>query len=208
MLPQIADEGLADYIDVFCEKVAFSVEETARILDAGAQYGLKPKIHVNQFYSLGGIPMACERNAVSVDHLEVINEADIEALRKSNTIPTLLPTAPFFLGDEMPEARRLLDADLPLALATDYNPGTTPSGRMSFVVSLACIQMGMLPEEAVNAATINGAAALEWESRCGSLHPGKWANIQITDTIPDVAYIPYRFGNEHSWKVFIRGEEV
>jgi imidazolonepropionase len=208
MLPQVAGEGLADYIDVFCEKVAFSVAETEQLLEAGWKYGLKPKIHVNQFYALGGIPMACKQGAISVDHLEVMDPDDIQALQQSSIIATLLPTAPFFLRDPLPNARELLEAGIPVALASDYNPGTTPSGRMGFVVSLACIQMRMLPEEAINAATINGAAALEWDDEYGSLHPGKWASLQITDPIPSLDYLPYRFGNDHTWKAFVEGKEV
>lgn len=206
MLPRIQAEGLADYMDVFCEKVAFSVEETERLIEAGYKAGLKPKIHVNQFYAMGGIPMACRRKAVSVDHLEVINEADIEALQQSETIATLLPTAPFFLNDPYPEARRMLDADIPVALATDFNPGSTPGGRMSFVLSLACIKMRMLPAEAINAATINGAAALEWDAELGSLHTGKWANMILTKKIPSIDYIPYRFGRDQIERVFVKGE--
>ena len=206
MLPQIAGEGLADYIDVFCEKVAFSVAETEQIMEAGARFGLKPKIHVNQFYCLGGIAAAVKHGAVSVDHLEVVDDADVEALKTSNTIATLLPSAPFFLNDHIPPARKLIDAGLPMALATDFNPGTSPSGRMPFVVSLACIQMKMLPEEAINAAILNGAFALEWADEYGSIARGKAANFFITKPVPSVAYLPYAFGSDWVERVFIKGK--
>jgi imidazolonepropionase len=207
MFPQIADEGLADYIDVFCEKVAFSVAETIEIMEAGAKYGLKSKIHVNQFYSLGGIAAAVKHGAVSVDHLEVISENDVEALKKGTTIPTLLPSAAFFLNDPVPPARKLIEAELPIALATDFNPGTSPSCRFPFVLSLACIQMKMLPEEAINASTINGAFALEIAQNYGSIARGKVANLILTKQIPSVAYMPYAFGTDWIEKVFLRGEE-
>ena len=206
MLPKIAGEGLADYIDVFCEKVAFSVEEMEQVLEAGAKYDLKPKVHVNQFYCLGGIAAAIKHGAVSVDHLEVVNDEDIAALQNSTSIPTLLPSAPFFLNDHIPPARKLIEADLPVALATDFNPGTTPSGRMSFVLSLACIQMRMLPEEAINAATINGAFALEWANEYGSIARGKKANFFMTKPMPSMAYLPYAFGSDLVERVFIDGE--
>ena len=202
MLPQIAAEGLADYIDVFCEKVAFSVAEMEQVLEAGAKYGLKPKVHVNQFYCLGGIAAAVKHGAVSVDHLEVVNDEDLAALQGSNTIPTLLPSAPFFLNDHIPPARKLIAADLPVALATDFNPGTTPSGRMPFVLSLACIQMRMLPEEAINAATLNGAFALEWADTYGSIARGKRASFFITKPMPSVAFLPYAFGSDLVDRVF------
>lgn len=208
MLPKIAGEGLADYIDVFCEKVAFTVDEMEQVLTAGAKYGLKPKVHVNQFYCLGAIAAAIQHGAVSVDHLEVVNEDDIEALQKSDTIPTLLPSAPFFLNDHIPPARKLIDADLPVALASDFNPGTTPSGKMSFVLSLACIQMKMLPEEAINAATLNGAFALEWADQYGSIARGKRANFFITKPMPSIAYLPYAFGSDLIDRVFIEGQEM
>ncbi len=206
MLPRVANEGLADYIDVFCEKVAFSVDEMEQVLEAGAKYGLKPKVHVNQFYCLGGIAAAVRHNAISVDHLEVVDDSDVEALKGSSTIATLLPSAPFFLNDHIPPARKLIDADLPVALASDYNPGTTPSGRMSFVVSLACIQMRMLPEEAINAATLNGAFALEAAGDFGSIARGKKASFFITKPMPSVAYLPYAFGSNLVERVFVEGK--
>ena len=206
MLPQIADEGLADYIDVFCEKVAFSVKETEQIMEAGLKYGLKPKIHTNQFNSMGGIEASVRHGAVSVDHLEVLNEKEIHCLLNSHTIPTLLPSAPFFLNDPYPPARKMIDAGLGVALATDYNPGSTPSGRMPFVLSLACIKMKMTPEEAINAATINGACAIELQEDYGSIAKGKVANVFITKKIPSVAYLPYAFGSNWIDLVILRGK--
>lgn len=195
MLPRIAAEGLADFIDVFCEKVAFTVQEMEQVLEAGARYGLKPKVHVNQFHALGGVAAAIRHGAISVDHLEVVSDEDISALRKGTAIATLLPTAPFFLNDRLPPARRLIDAGIPVALATDFNPGTSPSGRMPFVLSLACIQMRMLPEEAINAATVNGAFAMEWGQRYGTIAPGMHANLIVTKPINSLACLPYSFGS-------------
>ncbi len=208
MLPQIADEGLADYIDVFCEKVAFSPTETERIIQAGAQYGLKAKIHTNQFNCMGGIQVSVANNAISVDHLEVVNDEEIECLKSSQTIPCLLPSAPFFLNDHYPPARKIIDAGLPVALATDYNPGSTPSGNMPFVLSLACIKMKMTPEEAINAATIMGAKAMEVENQTGSITIGKRADLFITKPIPSLAYIPYSFGSHLIDQVFINGKRM
>jgi imidazolonepropionase len=196
MLPRIAGEGLADYIDVFCEKGFYSVEETDLILDAGAKYGLRPKIHCNQFNSMGGIETAIKYNAISVDHLEVLNDTEIEALSNSNTIATLLPSAPFFLNDDhFPPARKLVESKVAIALATDFNPGTSPSGNMQFVLSLACIKLRLTPEEAFNAATINAAFALEMEGELGSISKGKKANLMITVPMPSLAFMPYYFGS-------------
>ena len=206
MLPQIAGEGLADYIDVFCEKVAFSVAETEQLMEAGARYGLKPKIHTNQFNCMGGIQASVAHQAVSVDHLEVINDAEIDCLLHSNTMATLLPSAPFFINDHYPQARKMIDAGLGVALATDYNPGSTPSGNMPFVLSLACIKMKMLPEEALNAATINGAHAMELSDSLGSISLGKKANLIITQPMQSIAYMPYAFGTNWVDKVMIAGE--
>ncbi|MCP4443001.1 MAG: imidazolonepropionase, partial [Aureispira sp.] len=206
MLPQIAEEGLADYIDVFCEKVAFSVAETELLMEAGAKYGLKPKIHTNQFNCMGGIQASVAHGAISVDHLEVVNDEEIACLLNSNTIPTLLPSAPFFINDHYPPARKMIDAGLGVALATDYNPGSTPSGRMPLVVSLACIKMRMLPEEAINAATLNGAYAMELQDEVGTITKGKLANLIITKPIPSLAYIPYAFGSDVVDQVMIAGE--
>jgi imidazolonepropionase len=195
MLPKIAADGLADYIDVFCEKGFYSPEETDMLLEAGSKYGLIPKIHTNQFNSMGGIEAAIKHNALSVDHLEVLNDAEISALSKHRTIATLLPTAPFFLNDEhFPPARKLVDAGVAIALASDFNPGTTPSGNMQFVLSLACIKLRLLPEEAFNAATINGAFALGLEGELGSIEKGKKANLMITRPMPSLAFMPYYFG--------------
>jgi len=207
MLPSIAEEGLADYIDVFCEKVAFTVAETERIMEAGAKFGLRAKIHTNQFNCMGGIEASVAHNALSVDHLEVLNDAEIAALQNSNTMPTLLPSAPFFINDEhYPPARKMLQAGLPIALATDYNPGSTPSGNMPFVLSLACIKMRLLPEEAINAATINGAYAMELQKELGSICRGKKANVFITKPIDSISRIPYSFGNNLVEEVIIGGK--
>ena len=208
MLPKIADENLADYIDVFCEKVAFSVAETEQIIEAGLKYGLKPKIHTNQFNSMGGIEMSIKHNAISVDHLEVLNDEEIAVLQKSNTIATLLPSAPFFLNDGFPPARKILDAGIPVALASDYNPGSSPSGNMSFVIALACIKMKMTPEEAINAATLNGAAAMELQENYGSIAKGKIANILITKEIPSINFLPYAFGSQLIEKIILKGKVV
>lgn len=208
MLPQIAQEGLADYIDVFCEKGFYSVEETDRILEAGAKYGLRPKIHTNQFNSMGGIEVAVKHKALSVDHLEVLNEVEIDCLRNSQTIATLLPSAPFFLNDaHFPPARRLVEAGVAIALASDYNPGTSPSGNMPFVLSLACIKLRLLPEEAINAATINAAYAMGLEEELGSILIGKKANLIITKPMPSLAYIPYNFGSNIVHQMVL-GDEI
>ncbi len=209
MLPRIADEGLADYIDAFCEKNFFSVSETEQIIAAGARYGLRAKIHTNQFHTMGGIELAVRHGALSVDHLEVLTDAEIDCLRNSDTMPTLLPSAPFFLNDpHLPPARRLLEAGLPIALATDYNPGTSPSGNMPFVLSLACIRLRLTPEEAIHAATLNGARAMELEAMHGSISPGKWANFFITRPAPSVAFLPYSFGSPWIEQVFIKGTRI
>ncbi len=208
MLPKIAAEGLADYIDAFCEKNFFSPAETARLIEAGTRYGLKAKVHTNQFNSLGGIEVCVERGAVSVDHLEVLTDVEIECLKNSDTLPVLLPSAPFFLNDHYPPARRMLDAGLPVVLATDYNPGSSPSGKMPFVISLACIKLRMTPEEAVNAATLNGAAALELSHSHGSIALGKAASFFLTKPIPSLAYMPYAFGSDVVERVWIEGERV
>lgn len=204
MLPIIGAEGLADYVDVFCEKIAFSASETDKILNAAVKYGLKPKIHTNQFNSMGGIETAVKYNAVSVDHLEVLNDQEIAVLKNSYTIATLLPTAPFFLNQiHMPAARKLIDAHVAVALATDFNPGTSPSVSMPFVVSLACIQLRMTPEEAINAATLNGAAALKLSESHGSVTVGKKATLILTKPVSSLAYLPYAFGSNWIERVII-----
>ena len=208
MLPNIAKENLADYIDVFCEQGFFSAEEMARICEAGTKYGLKPKLHVNQLSSIGGIEAAIALNALSVDHLETMSDEEIEKLAHSETIATMLPTAAYFLRMAFPPARKMIDAGCAVALASDYNPGSSPSGNMNMVVSMSCIQMKMLPEEAINAATINGAYAMELEDEVGSIAIGKKANLIFTKKIPSLTYLPYAFGINLIDKVMINGEFV
>ncbi len=205
MLPVIAKEKLADYIDVFCETGFFSPEEMETICKAGIQYGLKPKLHINQLNSIGGMQAAIKLNAVSVDHLETMKEEDIVALGASSTIGTLLPTAAFFLRMPYQPARKLIDSNCAIALATDYNPGSSPGGNMNFVVALSCIQMKMLPEEAINAATINGAYAMEVQNELGSISIGKKANLIFTKPVPSIAYLPYSFSHNCIDKVMING---
>ena len=206
MLPKIAEEQLADYIDIFCEKGYFDLEDTDKILSAGQRYGLIPKIHVNQFNAFGGVAKGVSYQALSVDHLEELNEADIEALKDSSTMPVALPSCSYFLSIPYTPARAIIDAGLPLALATDYNPGSTPSGNMNFVVSTACIKMKMTPEEAINAATINGAYAMGIENEYGSITKGKKANLIITKKVPSYNYLPYAFGDNHIDCVIIDGK--
>lgn len=208
MLPVIAAEKLADYIDVFCETGFFSPEEMETICKAGMQYGVKPKLHVNQLNSIWGIESAIKLNTVSVDHLETMTDSDVELLGNSNVIGTLLPTAAFFLRMNYQPARKLIDNNCAIALASDYNPGSSPSGNMNFVVALSCIQMKMRPEEAINAATINGAYAMELQSEVGSITIGKKANLIFTKPIPSLAYLPYSFGNNLIDKVMIGGAFV
>ena len=205
MLPQINKEHLANYIDIFCEKGYFSLNDTNRILAAGKQYGLMPKIHVNQFNAFGGVGVGVKYNALSVDHLEEMNPEDINILKGSNTMPVALPSCSYFLSIPYTPARKMIDAGLPLALATDYNPGSTPSGNMNFVVSTACIKMKMTPEEAINAATLNGAYAMGIESQYGSITKGKKANLIFTKQIPSYNYLPYAFGDNNIDKVIING---
>jgi imidazolonepropionase len=206
MLPAIAAEKLADYIDVFCETGFYTPEETERICVAGKSFGLKSKIHANQLNLSGGVETGIKLGAISVDHLETMDDASVNALANSTTIGTLLPTAAFFLRMPYQPARKLIDAGSAIALASDYNPGSSPSGNMNFVVSLACIQMRMLPEEAINAATINGAAAMELQHDVGSITIGKKANLILTREIPSLAYLPYSFGSDLVDKVMISGE--
>lgn len=206
MLPVIAEERLADYIDVFCDRGFFTPEETDTILQAGAKLGLKPKIHANELGLTGGIQAGVRNKAISVDHLEHVGADEIHALLNSDTIPTLLPSTAFFLNLKYAPAREMISSGLPICLASDYNPGSTPSGRMPFVLSLACIKMKMLPEEAINAATINGAAAMELTDELGTIARGKKANLFITKHIPSVAFIPYSFGSDLIDTVFINGQ--
>jgi len=208
MLPNIAKENLADYIDVFCEQGFFSADEMLRICEAGIEYGLKPKLHVNQLSSIGGIEAAIKLKALSVDHLETMDHNEILKLSGSETIGTLLPTAAYFLRMAFPPARNMIDAGCAVALASDYNPGSSPSGNMNIVVSMSCIQMKMLPEEAINAATINGAYAIESEDEVGSISVGKRANLIFTKKIPSLAYLPYAFGTNLIDRVMINGEFV
>lgn len=205
MLPQIAKENLAQYIDVFCEKGYFDLNDTAQILEAGLKYNLIPKIHVNQFNAFGGVALAVKYGAISVDHLEELNTEDIKALKDSNTMPVALPSCSYFLSIPYTPGRQLIDAGLPLALATDYNPGSTPSGNMNFVVSTACIKMKLTPEEAINAATLNGAYAMGISKQYGSITKGKKANIIITKPISGYNYLPYAFGDNHIDQVIING---
>ena len=218
MLPVIAKEKLADYIDVFCETGFFSPEEMETICNAGLQYGLKPKLHVNQLNSICGIEMGLKLNAVSLDHLETLNEQEINLLgnqqlavggnENQETICTLLPTAAFFLRMGFQPARKLIDAGCAIALASDYNPGSSPSGNMNLVIAMTCIQMKMLPEEAINAATVNGAFAMGLDNECGSITIGKKANLIFTKPIPSIAYLPYSFGTNCIDRVMINGEFV
>lgn len=227
MLPVIAQEKLADYIDVFCETGFFSAAETETICNAGIGYGLKPKLHVNQLNSIGGIETGVNVNAISLDHLETLTENEISILGGSKASPsgvpghsegkeqsswrgiaTLLPTAAFFLQMPFQPARKLIDAGCAIALASDYNPGSSPSGNMNLVIAMSCIQMKMLPEEAINAATINGAYAMELQNEAGSITVGKNANLIFTKPIPSLAYLPYAFGSSLIDKVMIKGQWV
>lgn len=208
IMPIIAQEKLAEYVDIFCEKGYFSLEDTELILAAGKRHGLIPKIHVNQFTVMGGVAIAVKYQALTVDHLEELEEADIQALKGSSTMPVALPGCSYFLGIPYTPARRLIDAGLPLALATDYNPGSSPSGNMNFVVSAACIKMNMTPAEAINAATLNAAYAMGLEKELGSITIGKKANLLLTKVISSYAFIPYSFGANQIEKVYIKGEEI
>ena len=205
MLPAIANENLADFIDVFCESGYFSVSETEQIMEAGNKFGLVSKIHVNQFNAIGGVKAAVNNKALSVDHLEIMNHDDIEVLKNSDTMPVALPSCSYFLGIPYTPARTIIEAGLPLALATDFNPGSSPSGNMNFVVATACIKMKMTPEEAINAATINGAYAMDISKTHGSITIGKKANIIITKPINSIYELPYAFGSHLIDSVFIEG---
>ncbi|WP_309608723.1 imidazolonepropionase [Flavobacterium sp.] len=206
MLPAIAKENLADFVDVFLETNYFSVLETERILREAKKYGLVPKIHVNQFTAIGGIAKCVAMEALSVDHLEIVTDADILALKNGNTMPVALPSCSFFIDIPYTPARSIIDAGLPLALASDFNPGTSPSGNMNFVVSLACIKMKMTPNEAINAATINGAYAMGIEKTHGSITVGKVANLIVTKPLNSYYQIPYSFGSDVIDMVIVAGE--
>ena len=208
MLPQIVSEGLADFIDVFCETGYFSVEQTERIVKAGAQYGLPSKIHVNQFNAIGGVAAAVRHGALSVDHLEIVSPDDIDILLSSQTMPVALPSCSYFLSIPYTPARKMIDAGLPIALATDFNPGSTPSGNMNFVVSTACIKMRMTPEEAINAATINGAYAMNLSDSHGSITIGKKANLIITKPLSSYYQLPYSFGSNLIESVLLDGKII
>jgi imidazolonepropionase len=208
MIPQVAKENLADYIDVFCEEGFFTAEETENIVRAGEAHGLVPKIHANQLHLSGGVEVGIKTGARSVDHLECMGDAQIEVLKQGNTMPTLLPGSAFYLNNDYPPARKMIDAGLPVALATDYNPGSAPAGKMAFMMSLACIKMKMTPEEAINAATINSAYAMDVLSSHGTICRGKAASIIITKPIPSLAVIPYSFTGDFIDKVILDGEVV
>lgn len=206
LIPTIADEGLADYNDVFCDRGFFTVEETDRILEAGVKRGLRPKIHANELDFSGGIQVGVKYNALSVDHLECTGDEEIKCLLNSETMPTLLPSTAFFLKIHYPPARKMIDAGLPVALASDFNPGSSPSGKMSFVCTLACLYLGMSPEEAINAATLNSAYAMGVMDQAGSIVKGKQANLFITKQIPSLTSIPYSFGSDLIESVMLNGE--
>ena len=206
MLPKVAEENLADFVDVFCDRGFFTVEETDRILSAAAKYGLRPKIHANELDYSGGIQIGVKHNALSVDHLEYTGDEEIKALLKSNTMPTILPGAAFFLGMVYAPVRKMMNAGLPIALASDFNPGSSPSGNMQFVCSLACIAYKMTPEEVFNATTINTAYAMDVNKELGTIARGKKANVFITKPIPSYEFMPYAFGSNNVEKVIINGK--
>jgi imidazolonepropionase len=206
MIPAVAAERLADYIDVFCEEGFFSPADTERIVEEGKRFGMKPRIHANQLNRSGGVQVAVKTGALSADHLENIGDEEIEILKNAITMPTALPGAAFFLNLPFPPARKMIASGLPLAIASDYNPGSAPSGNMSLMVALACIKMKMTPEEAINAATINTAAAIELSETHGSITIGKVANLFITKPMPSVAYLPYSFGTNLIDQVILQGE--
>jgi imidazolonepropionase len=208
LMPLIAEEKLAEFVDIFCETGYFSVEDTELILKAGKKYNLIPKIHVNQFTAIGGVQAGIKYNALSVDHLEVMRDEDIESLKGTKTIPVALPACSYFLSIPYTPARKMIDAGLPLALATDFNPGSTPSGNMNFVVATACIKMKMTPEEAINAATINGAYAMGLEKELGSITIGKRANLLLTKPINSYGFIPYSFGTSQIESVYLQGKRI
>jgi imidazolonepropionase len=208
MIPAVASENLAQYIDVFCDEGFFTVEETGNILDAGLRFGLIPKIHANELGFSGGVQVGVKHRALSVDHLERSGIEEIKALSGTDTIPTLLPGSAFFLGLPDPPARLMIDAGLPVAIASDYNPGSAPSGNMKLIMSLACIRLKMLPEEAINAATINSAYAMGISTTHGSIARGKVANIFITKEIPSLEFLPYAFGSDLIEKIILKGKTI
>lgn len=208
MIPAVAEERLADYIDVFCEQGFFTPEETLQIVEAGKKFGLRPRIHANQLHRSGGVQVGVQTQAISVDHLENIGDEEIAVLKNSSVMPTALPGAAFFLGLPFPPARQMIEAGLPLAIASDYNPGSAPSGNMQLMLALSCIRMKLTPEEAINAATINTAYALELDGEVGTITEGKRANLFITDKIPSLAFIPYSFGKQHISEVILNGQLI
>lgn len=208
MIPEVAKEGLAEFVDVFCDKGFFTVEETAKIMATGAKYGMRAKIHANELAVSGGVEVGVEHKALSVDHLESMGDEQIEALRGTDTMPTMLPGCAFFLGITYPPARKMIDAGLAVALASDFNPGTAPSGNMRFVVSLASIKMKMTPAEAINAATMNSAAAMGESKNFGSITRGKVANFFITKSLPSLAYLPYAHQTPIIKCVVLKGKRV
>ena len=208
MLPRISEDRLADFIDVFCEIGYFNLKDTQRILAAGKKYGLISKVHVNQFNSIGGVKVSVNNDALTVDHLEVLTDDDLKSLKNSKTMPVALPTCSYFLSIPYTPARKIIDSDLPLAIATDYNPGSSPSGNMNFVVATACIKMKMTPEEAINASTINGAFAMNLSNEVGNISIGKLANFFITKEIPSYGFIPYNFGDSVIDTVYLNGQET
>ena len=208
IMPQVAKEGLADYVDVFCEKGYFSVADMERVLEQGKKYNWIPKVHVNQFNAMGAVSAAVKHNALSVDHLEVLEDADIDALKGTDTIAVALPACSYFLGIPYTPVRRLMDANVAVAIASDYNPGSSPTGNMNFVLSAACIKLKMTPEEAINAATLNGAYAMGLSDTVGSITVGKKANLILTKPVPSYNFLPYAFGENHIERVFIEGKEI
>jgi imidazolonepropionase len=208
MIPAVAAEGLADYVDVFCDQGFFTPEETAKILEAAAKVGMVPKIHANEMGYTGGIQAGVAYSALSVDHLEFTGDEEINHLKESDTMPTLLPGAAFFLGLPWPPARKMIESGLPIAVASDYNPGSSPYGNMMLVLSLACICLKMLPSEAINAATINSAYAMGLSDTMGSISRGKPANILITKPVPSYKFLPYSYGSNLIESVIINGNYI
>ncbi len=208
MIPAVAAEDLADYIDVFCDRGFFTVEDTDRMLNAGMKYGLRPKIHANELDFSGGVQVGVKYNALSVDHLEHIGEEEIQCLLGSDTMPTVLPGAAFFLNMPCSPVRKMIQAGLPVALASDYNPGSSPSGNMKLVMSLGCINYKMLPEEVINATTLNSAYAMGVEEEAGSIAVGKLANFYITKLVPGIEFLPYAYGSDLVERVFLRGKPL
>lgn len=208
MLPEVAKQNLADYIDVFCDKGFFTIEQTSRILEAGDKYGLRPKIHANELDLSGGIQIGVKHNALSVDHLEFVGEDEINALLHSETMPTILPGAAFFLNMRYAPARKMIDAGLPIALASDFNPGSSPSGNMKLIMSMGCINYKMTPEEVINATTINTAYAMGLQEKTGSIAIGKLANVFITKEIPSIEFMPYAYGSNLIDKVILKGKII